>query len=391
MNATPRGAAGADEDPIFDVAADFISRHDFDRPTLVVDGARVAMQFDALSAGLGAARIHYAVKANSASKIIRTLKAKGARFFAASQGEIQLCLNEGVPGADITFGNTVKRPREIAFAHDCGIDLFAADAEAELVKIAANAPGARVYLRVMVENLDSNMPPSRKFGCGPAAVPGLLSFARAVGLHPVGLAFHVGGQTRKPVSWIPALDLVAELWHAACAAGHNMTVLNIGGGFPAAYGDAVDGPQAYAAAVAEAVFARFGPVDYLMAEPGRCLVAEAGHIAAEVLLISRKSADDLHRWVYLDIGRFSGLAETEDGAVRYQFATGHGGMSESGPCVLAGPSCDTADVLYEQRPVQLPLALREGDKIVIRNSGAYTSSYSSAGFNGFPPLDVIVL
>jgi ornithine decarboxylase len=127
-----------------------------------------------------------------------------------------------------------------------------------------------------------------------------------------------------------------------------------------------------------------------MAEPGRGLVAEAGHIAAEVMLVSRKSADDLHRWVYLDIGRFSGLAETEGEAIRYQIVTPHEG-GEAGPCVLAGPSCDSADILYENRPIQLPLALESGDKVMIRCCGAYTSSYSSVGFNGFPPLDVIVL
>ena len=119
-------------------------------------------------------------------------------------------------------------------------------------------------------------------------------------------------------------------------------------------------------------------------------LAEAGMIAAEVLLVARKSEDDLHRWVYLDIGKFSGLAETMDEAIRYQFVTPHDGEA-TGPCILAGPSCDSADVLYEKRPVALPLALASGDRILIRNCGAYTSSYASVGFNGFPPLDVVVI
>ena len=133
-----------------------------------------------------------------------------------------------------------------------------------------------------------------------------------------------------------------------------------------------------------------GAVDYVMAEPGRGLVAEAGHIAAEVLLVSRKSDDDMHRWVYLDIGKFSGLAETMDEAIRYQFTTARDD-EEMGPCVLAGPSCDSADVLYEKRPMLLPVGLSAGDKVMIRNCGAYTTTYASIGFNGFPPLDVIVL
>jgi ornithine decarboxylase len=120
------------------------------------------------------------------------------------------------------------------------------------------------------------------------------------------------------------------------------------------------------------------------------LVAECGAIAAEVLLVSSKSDDDVHRWVYLDIGRFSGLAETEGEAIRYQFITEKDGGLD-GPCILAGPSCDSADVLYEKRPVMLPHGLCAGDKVIIRNCGAYTSSYSSVGFNGFPPLDVMIM
>ena len=117
---------------------------------------------------------------------------------------------------------------------------------------------------------------------------------------------------------------------------------------------------------------------------------KSGMIAAEVLLVSKKSQDDLHRWVYLDIGKFSGLAETMDEAIRYQFTTDRD-HEEHGPCILAGPSCDSADVLYEKRPVQLPMGLTCGDKIIIRNCGAYTTTYSSVAFNGFPPLDVVVI
>lgn len=393
MLATSQGAFCADTPIVpaaFDVAADYIARTVFDRPTLVIDSARVGAQYDALAQGLGTARIHYAVKANPAPEIIRLLVQRGSRFDAASRGEIELCLAQGARGCDISFGNTVKRPNDIAFAASVGVQLFVADSHAELEKIAANAPGAQIYLRVIVENSQADWPLSRKFGCAPGAVPELLDFAGALGLRPVGLSFHVGSQTRRAEFWTPVLDHVARLWHAALAAGHDMHVLNIGGGFPAFYGEPIETPRAYAAQVMAAVTARFGDVAYVMAEPGRGLVAEAGHIAAEVLLVSRKSADDLHRWVYLDIGRFSGLAETEGEAIRYQFVTPHDG-GETGPCILAGPSCDSADILYEKRPLQLPLALESGDRVMIRNCGAYTSSYSSVGFNGFPPLDVVVL
>lgn len=390
MNATVPGALRAAIPVFADQAAAYIAAHDFDKPTLVVSRDRVAAQFDALRAGLGRAHIHYAVKANPTTEIVRLLVEKGSGFDAASRAEIELCLSQGADPDNISFGNTIKRGRDIAFAHSVGVSLFAADSGAELDKIAEHAPGAKVYIRLIVENSMADWPLSRKFGCAASSLPGLLDHARSVGLVPYGLSFHVGSQTRKAEFWNPVLDQVAPLWHAAVAAGHDLQLLNLGGGFPAFYGESIEAPRAYAAAVMAAVAQRFGDVPQVMAEPGRGLVAEAGHIAAEVMLVSRKSADDLHRWVYLDIGRFSGLAETEGEAIRYQFVTDHDG-AETGPCILAGPSCDSADILYEKRPIMLPLALRDGDKVMIRNCGAYTSSYSSVGFNGFPPLDVIVI
>ncbi len=390
MIATAPGALGAFRPVFADKAMGYIDANDFERPTLVLDRARVAAQYDALAAGLGQARIHYAVKANPAPEIIRLLVRKGSGFDAASRAEIELCLGQGARPDHISFGNTIKRASDIAFAHSVGVTLFAADSVAELEKIARHAPGARVYLRLIVENSQADWPLSRKFGCAPSLLPDLLNHTRDLGLVAAGLSFHVGSQTRKAAFWAPVLDQVAALWHAARAAGHNLQLLNIGGGFPAFYDETVQAPREYAAQVMQMVSQRFGTVAEIMAEPGRGMVAEAGHIVAEVMLVSRKSPDDLHRWVYLDIGRFSGLAETEGEAIRYQFVTRHEG-GETGPCVLAGPSCDSADILYEKRPVQLPLALRDGDRIVIRNCGAYTTSYASVGFNGFPPLDVVVL
>ncbi|HCE69912.1 type III PLP-dependent enzyme [Ruegeria pomeroyi] len=371
-------------------AETFILANRFDRPTLVIDTQAVARQFAALAQGLGRAGIHYAVKANPLPEILSTLARLGSNFDAASRVEIELCLAAGASADRISFGNTVKKPADIAWAHAAGIALFAADAEDELDKIAAHAPGAKVYIRMIVEACQADWPLSRKFGCAPDKAIAVLDYARSVGLDPVGLSFHVGSQTRRAEMWVPVLDQVAAVWHAARAAGHDLSLLNIGGGFPAFYGQEVDAPELYAAEVIRLVGERFGDVGQIMAEPGRGMVAEAGAIAAEVLLVSRKSGHDLHRWVYLDIGKFSGLAETMDEAIRYQFLTERE-HEPTGPCILAGPSCDSADVLYEKKPVQLPLGLRDGDRIVIRNCGAYTSTYASVGFNGFPPLDVVAI
>ena len=376
--------------------ANYLNRNRFERPTLVLDIDQVAQRYRALSRGLEGAHIHYAVKANPHPAVIARLVALGSRFDAASRAEIALCVTQGADPAGISFGNTVKRPADIAWAHGLGIDLFAADSDDELAKIAAHAPGARVYIRLLVEHSPGDWPLSRKFGCAPDEALRLFGHAWNLGLRPVGLSFHVGSQTRQAAMWSPVLDIIAGVWQQIRAAGFSLDLLNIGGGFPALYSEPVQELEAYCAEVMFLIRNRFGgEAKYIMAEPGRGMVAEAGVIAAEVLLVARKRPSDIARWVYLDIGRFSGLAETEGEAIRYRIETeadgGEPGLAETGPCILAGPSCDSADVLYEKRPVQLPLALKSGDRVRIHACGAYTTTYASIGFNGFPPLDVVCI
>ncbi len=384
------GASAPVRFPVSNRLENFCATAEFDKPTLVLDVDRVETQYHALKAGLGHADIHYAVKANPHRAILERLIALGSHFDCASRGEIELCLSLGAKPETISYGNTVKRAVDIDYAHRAGITMFSADAEEELEKIAEHAPGAQVYIRLIVELSQADWPLSRKFGCDKATALGLLDYAKVLGLTPVGFSFHVGSQTRRAEMWDATLDRLAETWAAAKEAGHELTLLNIGGGFPAFYGEAIEGPTDYARNVMALVTAKFGHVPRVMAEPGRGLVAEAGMIVAEVVLTSRKSDRDMHRWVYLSIGRFSGLAETEGEAIRYQFVTPRDG-DPVGPCIMAGPSCDSADVLYEKRPMNLPLTLKAGDRVLIRNTGAYTSTYSSVCFNGFPPLDVVAI
>ncbi|MDD7909198.1 type III PLP-dependent enzyme [Pseudovibrio exalbescens] len=368
----------------------YIRSNSFDRPTLVVDSVAIAHQFRALKRGLGDVAIHYAVKANPEPAVLRVLLQEGANFDAASRSEIALCLSLGATPDRISFGNTIKRASDIAWAYEHGIRLFAADAEEELHKLGKNAPGANVFIRIVVDATGADWPLSRKFGCAPDKAISLFELARQLGLNPVGLSFHVGSQTREPAMWVDTLDQVQQVWQAVHQAGFQLSLLNIGGGFPASYDKDVPHPSVYSAMVMELVHARFPGVPHIIAEPGRGLVAEAGMIACEVLLVSKKSEKDPHRWVYLDIGKFSGLAETMDESIRYRFVTDKD-EADHGPCVVAGPSCDSADVLYEKQHVALPESLCAGDRVMIRSCGAYTSTYASVGFNGFPPLDVVVI
>ena len=168
-------------------------------------------------------------------------------------------------------------------------------------------------------------------------------------------------------------------------------MINLGGGFPTKYLKEVPGVKTYGQTIFRALRKHFGNrIPETIIEPGRGMVGNAGIIEAEVVLISRKSDEDNQRWVYLDIGKFNGLAETMDEMIRYPIRTGYDDDALS-PCVIAGPSCDSVDVLYEKEPYLLPVSLEIGAKVLIEGTGAYTTTYSAVGFNGFPPLKSYVI
>ena len=355
-------------------------------PCLVVDLDVIAEAYDLLRWYLPLARVYYAVKANPAPQIVAMLERKGANFDVASRGEIELCLNNGVAADRLSFGNTIKKEKDIAFAHQAGLRLFAFDSAPELDKLARAAPGARVFCRILVACDGAEWPLSRKFGCAPEMAVELLRRARDLGLDPYGVSFHVGSQQTDLGQWDGAVWSAAQMFSLLAEADIELRMVNIGGGFPAHYRSDVPAIDGYARAVMAAITRHFGnQLPEILIEPGRSLVGDAGIIQTEVVLISEKGCGDSRRWVYLDVGKFNGLAETMDESIKYRFATpGRSGVS--GPVILAGPTCDSADILYERTEYRLPLGLEVGDKVEILSTGAYTASYASVGFNGFSPI-----
>jgi ornithine decarboxylase len=355
-------------------------------PCLVVDLDVIAEAYDLLRWYLPLARVYYAVKANPAPQIVAMLERKGANFDVASRGEIELCLNNGVAADRLSFGNTIKKEKDIAFAHQAGLRLFAFDSAPELDKLARAAPGARVFCRILVACDGAEWPLSRKFGCAPEMAVELLRRARDLGLDPYGVSFHVGSQQTDLGQWDGAVGSAARMFSLLAEADIELRMVNIGGGFPAHYRSDVPAIDGYARAVMAAITRHFGnQLPEILIEPGRSLVGDAGIIQTEVVLISEKGCGDSRRWVYLDVGKFNGLAETMDESIKYRFATpGRSGVS--GPVILAGPTCDSADILYERTEYRLPLGLEVGDKVEILSTGAYTASYASVGFNGFSPI-----
>jgi len=366
--------------------ARFLAERVPETPCLVMDLDVIAEAYDALRWHLPLARVFYAVKANPATEIIAMLDRRGASFDVASRGEIELCLGQGIDPERLSFGNTIKKERDIAFAYEAGLRLFAFDSASELDKLARAAPRARVFCRILVPCDGAEWPLSRKFGCAPEMAVDLLRRARDRGLDPYGVSFHVGSQQTDPGQWEHAVGAAARMFSLLAKADIDLRMVNIGGGFPAHYRGAVPDARHYAQAVMAAITRHFGnDLPQIIIEPGRSLVGDAGVIQSEVVLISQKGGGDDKRWVYLDVGKFNGLAETMDESIKYRILTpGRGGAA--GPVVLAGPTCDSADILYEKTEYRLPLGLAVGDKVEILSAGAYTASYASVGFNGFAPI-----
>jgi len=365
--------------------ARFLAEQQPATPCLVLDVDRVEENFRALQHALPLARIYYAVKANPARQVLERLVGLGSNFDAASYEEVAGCLDAGARPEAISYGNTIKKAGAIRAAFQRGVTLFAFDSAEELEKLAENAPGARVYCRILVANEGADWPLSRKFGTSVENARDLMLRAGELGLDPYGLSFHVGSQQTTTRAYEVAIAKVAMLFTDLTEAGVNLRMMNLGGGFPTRYRDPVPEIDQFGDAIMTSMTEHFGnALPEMLIEPGRFIVGDAGLVSAEVVLVSRRDPNDPVRWVYLDIGRFGGLAETEGEAIKYRITTPHDG-SANGPVAIAGPTCDGADIMYEKSNYRLPLALRSGDRVALLSTGAYVTTYASQGFNGFAP------
>lgn len=370
---------------------DFIRTRRPDGPCLVVDLDVVRDNFQSFRKALPDSAIFYAVKANPAPEILRLLANLGSNFDCASVAEIEMAIKAGATASRVSYGNTIKKERDIARAHALGVSLFAVDSHEEVEKVARAAPGARVFCRVLTDGEGAEWPLSRKFGCVPQMAVDVLVYAHQLGLVSHGVSFHVGSQMTSPEAWDSALGDAKRVFDKLAQQGIHLKMVNMGGGFPTRYLKDIPTAQVYGQAIYASLRKHFGnQLPETIIEPGRGMVGNAGAIKAEVVLVSRKSDEDEVRWVFLDIGKFGGLAETMDEAIRYSIVTARDGDAME-PCVLAGPTCDSADVLYEKTPYPMPVSLTIGDEVLIEGTGAYTSTYSSVAFNGIEPLRSYVI
>ena len=356
-------------------------------PFVVIDKQTIADSYDQLVSCFPFAKIYYAVKANPAIEITELLRDKGSNFDIASIYELDKVMSAGVAAERISYGNTIKKARDIRYFYEKGVRLFATDSEADLRNIAKAAPGAKIYVRILTEGSNSaDWPLSRKFGCNPDMALDLLILAKQLGLVPYGISFHVGSQQRDIDVWDAAIAKVKVIFERLKEEdGITLQMINMGGGFPANYIARTNSLETYAEEIIRFLKEDFGDeLPEIILEPGRSLIANAGILVSEVVLVARKSRTAVERWVYTDVGKFSGLIETLDESIKFPIWTEKKGEMEE--VIIAGPTCDSADIMYENYKYGLPLNLASGDRLYWFSTGAYTTSYSAVEFNGFPPL-----
>jgi ornithine decarboxylase len=359
-------------------------------PFLLVDLSIIKKNYNNLKKNMPTAAIYYAVKSNPMEEVLLLLKDLGSNFDVATIYELDQLLRIGITSNRISFGNTIKKSKDIAYFYSKGVNLYATDSEEDLRKIAEHAPGSRVFFRILTEGTGADWPLSRKFGTHPDAILNLISLAQELNLVPYGISFHVGSQQRDIGEWDAAISTCTYIFQSAKERDIELKMINLGGGFPAKYVQPTPKLETYTKEITRFLTEDFGDeIPELIIEPGRSLAADSGVIVTEVISTSYKSKYSPNKWVYLDIGMFGGLIETLGESIKYPIYCDKEG--EAIDVILAGPTCDSMDILYEDYKYKLPDNLHEGDNLYFFTTGAYTQSYSSVAFNGFPALKSYIL
>jgi len=352
-------------------------------PLLVLDCAAIRAQYRSLTAALPGVSLFYALKPMPHPAVVATLHELGAGFDVATTGEIALVRAQGVAGGRCIHTHPIKRGADIRAALRFGIRTFVADNPDEIRKFVPYRRRAELLLRVSFRSPSAVVDLSRKFGCEPAAVAPLLERARSLGVSVRGLSFHVGSQVADPSKYVEAIDACREVMVRAAASGlARLDLLDIGGGFPVSYGSPAVPIGRFCRPIRREL-ATLPRGVRVVAEPGRFIVGPAGTCVAAVV---GRAQRDGRWWYYLDdgvYGSFSG--QLYDHALYPIDSLGRRGARH--PSVLAGPTCDSIDVVREDIP--LP-NLEIGDLIAGRMMGAYTAA-TSTDFNFIPRARIVAV
>ncbi len=349
-------------------------------PLLVVSTEQVERNYAFMEENLPGVKLYYAVKANPNEGIVRKLAQLGSYFDVASDGEMQFLAELGIAPERIVYANPVKTPNGLKVAKETGIYKFTFDSESEISKMAKAIPGGSVLLRVRVDNPKALVDLNKKFGAHPDDALYLLKLARQQGLDVAGLCFHVGSQSSSADAYVAALKICRRLFDEAIAAGFDMRILDIGGGFPIPSITETIDIKPMIKIIRENVQQYF-PNTEIWAEPGRFMCGTVSNLITSVIGTQKREGN---QWYFLD----DGLYGTFSGVIfdHWDFELETYKSGEKIPAIFAGPSCDSLDIMFFDK-MTTPLEI--GDLILVPNCGAYTSA-SATVFNGFAKTPIVI-
>ena len=353
---------------------------EYGTPLLVLSLEQIKKNYRLLRTHLPRVKVFYAIKANPHRRILELMRDLGSNFDVASDGEIMELSSLGVDGSRMIYANPMKTVNGLRACRNAGVGKMTFDSAGEIDKMARECPGATVLLRIRIDNSSAHVDLNKKFGAAREQALELLLKARDAGLDAAGIAFHVGSQTTSADPYLYALDIAREIFEEAAAAGLQLRIMDIGGGFPIPEPKVRFNLQEMLNQINARLDEDFPGVE-IWAEPGRFICGTAVNLITSVIGVTERGGQP---WYFLDeglYGTFSGVLFDQWDFKLISFKEG-----EQVAATFAGPSCDSLDIMFRGK---MTVRQEEGDLILVPICGAYTSA-SATTFNGFSKANFVV-
>lgn len=353
---------------------------EYGTPLLVLSLEQIEKNYRLLRTHLPRVKVFYAIKANPHRRILELMRDLGSNFDVASDGEIMELSSLGVDGSRMIYANPMKTVNGLRACRNAGVGKMTFDSAGEIDKMARECPGATVLLRIRIDNSSAHVDLNKKFGAAREQALELLLKARDAGLDAAGIAFHVGSQTTSADPYLYALDIVREIFEEAAAAGMQLRIMDIGGGFPIPEPKVRFNLQEMLNQINARLDEDFPGVE-IWAEPGRFICGTAVNLITSVIGVTERGGQP---WYFLDeglYGTFSGVLFDQWDFKLISFKEG-----EQVAATFAGPSCDSLDIMFRGK---MTVRQEEDDLILVPICGAYTSA-SATTFNGFSKANFVV-
>lgn len=353
---------------------------EYGTPLLVLSLEQIEKNYRLLRTHLPRVKVFYAIKANPHRRILELMRDLGSNFDVASDGEIMELSSLGVDGSRMIYANPMKTVNGLRACRNAGVGKMTFDSAGEIDKMARECPGATVLLRIRIDNSSAHVDLNKKFGAAREQALELLLKARDAGLDAAGIAFHVGSQTTSADPYLYALDIAREIFEEAAAAGMQLRIMDIGGGFPIPEPKVRFNLQEMLNQINARLDEDFPGVE-IWAEPGRFICGTAVNLITSVIGVTERGGQP---WYFLDeglYGTFSGVLFDQWDFKLISFKEG-----EQVAATFAGPSCDSLDIMFRGK---MTVRQEEGDLILVPICGAYTSA-SATTFNGFSKANSVV-